>query len=65
MQPKSCRAAVVNQALASTANAPTSTELELLTRYVLGYLTLERTNQLLRSQGRQLRLPARTLPTQA
>lgn len=58
MYSKTIRAGAVNRALATATVAPTSSELDLLTRYVLGYLSLERTNELLRSQGRHLRVPA-------
>jgi len=57
MYSKTIRAGAVNRALAAAAVAPTSSELNLLTRYVLGYLTLERTNELLRSLGRRLCVP--------
>ena len=53
---KAPRVVAVNRALANTPLSPSCAELEILTRYVLGYLTLERTNELLYSQGRQLRL---------
>jgi hypothetical protein len=57
MYSKTIRAGAVNRALATAEVAPTSSELDLLTRYVLGYLTLERTNELLRSLGRHLHVP--------
>lgn len=62
MYSKTIRAGAVNRALATAAVAPTSSELDLLTRYVLGYLSLERTNELLRSLGRRLHVPTH-LPT--
>ena len=58
MYSKTIRAGAVNRALATAAVAPNSSELDLLTRYVLGYLSLERTNELLRGLGRRLCVPA-------
>lgn len=52
------RTHMVRQALAAMPAAPSSTELDLLTRYALGYISLERANELLRAHGRTLRLPA-------
>lgn len=57
MEPKIIRVAAVRQALARTARTPhPAPELRLLTQYVLGYLTLEQTNELLRTLGLALRL---------
>lgn len=59
MEAKKLRAATVRQALLRTTKRrllPTAQELELLTRYILGYLSLEQTNEQLRSRGRALRL---------
>lgn len=52
------RAHTVRRALAATPANPTSFELDILTRYALSYISLERANELLRGLGRTLRLPA-------
>lgn len=59
MEAKKLRAAAVRQALLRTAKRrllPTAQELELLTHYILGHLSLEQANEQLRSWGRALRL---------
>ena len=57
MESKIIRAAAVRQALARTSRTPHPTpELQLLTQYVLGRLTLEQTNEQLRVLGLALRL---------
>lgn len=65
MESKIVRVAAVRQALARTSRTPhPAPELQLLTQYVLGHLTLEQTNEQLRVLGLTLRL-ARLSPQAA
>jgi hypothetical protein len=59
--PQATRALTVRQALTRRAHrAYSTTELQVLTQYVLGYLTLEQTNTELRTLGLTLCLAPAT-----